>query len=273
MLQVISSLKGFSMLATDGPIGNVDQVYFDDETWTVRYLTVDTGGWLESRNVLISPHSVKFINWRSRNIEVALTKQQVADSPDIDTEQPVSRQHELASLSYYGYPSYWEGPNLWGPGLFPVNAAATNIQTTGFHGWQNLQAEASKSPAKNSHLRSTGGVSGYDIQAIDGEIGHVSGFVLDDQDWSIRYLEVSTRNWWPGKKVLLAPAWIQRINRLSSKVYVALLREAIQSGPEYIQAVPITRDYETRLYAHYGRLPYWGHAFEVEPTLTLNTTN
>jgi hypothetical protein len=263
MLKTITHLKGFSIRATDGDLGSVEQLYFDDQSWTVRYLTVATGGWLEGRRVLISPFSITKVNWQARRVDVSLTREQVEKSPDIDTHQPVSRQHESAYLSAFGYPNYWGGPYEWGPVYFPMGFAAPVIDSA-----EEISARA-KQESKDSHLRSTGGVSGYDIQAIDGEIGHVSGFVLDDQTWSIRYIEVATRNWWPGKKILLSPKWIQRISWLSSKLFVALSREAIQTGPAYIDSVPITREYENRLYAHYGRPPYWEKDAELAPSLTL----
>ena len=80
---------------------------------------------------------------------------------------------------------------------------------------------------------------------------------MDDEAWAIRYIEVATRNWWPGKKVLVSPAWIERVSWTDSKVYVGLTREAIKNAPEYAESMPITREYENRLYFHYGRPPYW----------------
>lgn len=265
MLKTITGLKGFSIRATDGELGSVEQLYFDDQTWTIRYLTVDTGGWLDGRRVLISPFSITRVNWQGRRVEVSLTKEQVEKSPDIDTKQPVSRQHEAMYLGTFGYPNYWAGPFEWGPSNHPAGFAIPPIASA-----EDLALRAKQEP-KDSHLRSTGGVSGYDIQAIDGEIGHVCGFVLDDETWSIRYIEVATRNWWPGKRVLFSPAWIQRVSWLSSKLYVALLREAIQTGPAYVESVPITREYENRLYAHYGRPPYWQKDTELASSLSLSS--
>ena len=83
----------------------------------------------------------------------------------------------------------------------------------------------------DSHLRSTGAVTGYHIEAMDGEIGHVAGFLMDDETWAIRYIEVATRNWWPGKKVLFSPAWIQKVSWVNSEVNVGLYRDAIQTAP------------------------------------------
>jgi len=251
MLRNSAHLKGFTIRATDGELGTVDQLYFDDKTWAIRYLVVETGGWLGGRQVLISPISVVHADWEAERLDVALTKKQVENSPNIDTHQPVSRQHEAEYYGYYGYPYYWEGPYLWGPAFFPAGLAIPTYAS------REALAEKVARELTDSHLRSTEAVTGYNIEAADGEIGHVDGFVVDDGAWAIRYIEVATRNWWPGKKVLVSPGWVERVNWTDSKVYVALTREAIQGAPEYVESAAITREYENRLYSHYGRPPYW----------------
>jgi hypothetical protein len=263
MLRNTSELKGIVIRATDGELGTVDEFYFDDDTWAIRYLAVDTGGWLGDRQVLISPMSVVNMNWQARRVDVALTKQQVENSPDIDTHLPVSRQHEAAYLQYYGYPYYWGGPYLWGPTFYPSSLAMPETAS--------LQAipEQIKKDWTDSHLRSSESVTGYHIEAVDGEIGHVDGFVVDDEAWAIRYIEVATRNWWPGKKVLVSPAWIERVSWGDLKVYASLSREAIKGAPEYVESAPVTREYEAQLHLHYGRSPYWRHAAEKGASLSL----
>jgi hypothetical protein len=246
-----TQLKGLVIRATDGELGTVDQLYFDDETWAIRYLTVETGGWIGGRQVLISPFSVVNTDWEARRLDVALTKKQVENCPNIDTHEPVSRQHEAAYLGYYGYPHYWGGPYLWGPSYFPAGLDISRTVAS-----ELLAVEIQRESA-DSHLRSTEAVTGYSIEAADGEIGHVDGFVVDYDAWAIRYIEVATRNWWPGKKVLVSPAWIERVSWADSKVYVALYQEVIKNGPEYVESMPITREYENKLYSHYGRPPYW----------------
>jgi uncharacterized protein YrrD len=255
MLTKTTHLKGFAIRATDGDLGTVDQLYFDDETWAIRYLTVETGGWLGGRPVLISPFSVIRTDWQAQLLEVALTKKQVENSPDIDTHKPVSRQHEALYLAYYGYPNYWGGLYLWGRGFYPGSFAISPIST-------ETMADRVKRESADSHLRSTEAVTGYHIEAADGEIGHVDGFVFDDTTWAIRYIEVATRNWWPGKKVLVSPGWIERVSWEKAEVYVGLSRESIKNGPEYIESMPIDREYEHRLYLHYGQPPYWVHEAE-----------
>jgi len=251
MLINARQFKGLLIQAKDGELGTVDQFYFDDETWAIRYLTVETGDWLGSRRVLISPFSVVHINWQAKRLDVSLTKKQVENSPDINTRQTVSRQHEAEYLGSMGYPYYWGGPYLWGPAYYPGGLAIPKASPT------EALSDRVRRESTDSHLRSAEVVTGYHMEAIDGEIGHLDGFVMDDETWAIRYIEVATRNWWPGKKVLISPEWIERVSWTDSKVYVGLSREAIKSGPEYVESIPITREYENKLYLHYGRPPYW----------------
>jgi PRC-barrel domain protein len=248
MLRNTNQLKGLTIHATDGELGTASELYFDDESWAIRYLTVETGGWLGGRQVLVSPYSILRMDMEARRVDVALTKKQVADSPKIDTHQPVSRQHEVSYLNYYGYPYYWGGPYLWGPGYYPSGLAIAPIAS---------QAATLGNNLADSHLRSTDAVAGYHIDAVDGEIGAVNGFLFDDESWAIRYFESATRNWWPGKDVIFSPAWIKQVSWTESKVFVGLTREAIKTCPEYIESRPITRDYENKVYLHYGRPPYW----------------
>ena len=138
MLRNVTRLKGFEIRARDGEVGTLDQFYFDDETWAIRYLVVNTGIWLSGRLVLVSPLALRQAEWESRRLDVALTKKQVEDSPPIDTHQPVSRQHEAAYLGYYGYPSYWAAPN------YP---AALAVQREAVAEAEELQARAGREPA------------------------------------------------------------------------------------------------------------------------------
>src|ERR1019366_3718260 len=226
---------------------------FDDESWAIRYLVVNTRGWLSGRLVLVSPIALRQAEWESKRLDVGLTKKQIENSPQIDTHKPVSRQHEALYMGYYGYPYYWGGPYLWGGASYP---AGLTVRKDGVTQAEALQARAGKESA-DSHLRSTNEVKGYHIEAADAEIGHVEDFIIDDETWAIRYLEVDTRNWWPGKKVLVSPKWIERVSWDESKVFVNLLREHIKQSPEYTEESLITRDYETHLHRYYKRQGYW----------------
>ena len=254
MLNALSQLSGSTLTATDGEIGHVKQAYFDDHAWAVRYLVVDTGTWLSGREVLISPYAVRQPVGSGKTIDVSLTRQQVENSPDIDTHKPVSRQHERDYLSYYAYPEYWAGGELWSMSALPL--LPPNLPLAGSEA--EIAAHAVKVPAEDVHLRSSNVVTGYNIQAADHSIGHVKDFLFDDASWAIRYLVIDTRNWWPGgKKVLLATHWIDRIDWAEQTVYTQLTREQVKASPEYDESATVDRDYERRLHDAYGREGYW----------------
>jgi sporulation protein YlmC with PRC-barrel domain len=258
MLRSVNDLQGLHIRANDGEIGSVDQFFFDDETWTIRHLVVDTGNWLSGRKVLISPIALGRSDWGAAGLSLLLTKEQIKNSPSIDTDKPVSRQHEVEYFNYYGYPYYWHGPALWGAGAYPLAVPRTEGYpdrvgvATGYAG----SAPAPKAVPQEEgdpHLRSTREVIGYYIEATDGGIGHVEDFIIDDQSWAIRYMEVDTVNWWPGKKVVITPEWITRVSWAQSKVYVSVARETIKNAPEYDPTAITNRDYEDRLYDYYSR--------------------
>lgn len=258
MLRTITQLKGCGIGAVDGDIGRAVDFYFDDEKWTVRYLVADTSSWLPGRKVLISPHFLKKVDWEGARIEVSLTKDRVKNSPDIDTDKPISRQQEEAYLGYYEYPHfYWTGPYLWGPLSYPT--AGDFPEPSPVNSNVAEEARARREQSEDIHLRSAREAMDYSIQATDREIGHVEDFVIDDQNWAIRYMIVDTRNWWPGKKVLVSPEWIRDISWSDVAVYVDLTRETVGNSPEYDPSSPLGRDYERRLYEHYGRSGYWSH--------------
>ena len=163
----------------------------------------------------------------------------------MDSDKPVSRQFEEEYYGYYGWPTYWNGPGIWGPYTYIVRDREK---------WK----DATKSKKTwDPHLRSTHDVSGHHIQATDGEIGHVEDFIIEDETWAIRYLIIDTRNWWPGNKVLVSPRWIERVSWSERKVFVNLSRETIKQSPAYTEESLLTRDYETGLHRHYNRKGYW----------------
>ncbi|HEX2768074.1 MAG TPA: PRC-barrel domain-containing protein [Geobacteraceae bacterium] len=245
MLFKAKTVKGYKLDSLDGEIGKVQEFYFDDRHWTIRYLVADTGDWLTGRQVLISPYALVTVNNEKQNIEINLTKKQIEEGPSLESDKPVSRQFEEDYYGYYGWPMYSTGPYIWGFSPYIVRDPEKWEEYT--HGEK----------AWDPNLRSTHEVSGYNIQSADGEIGHVEDFVIDDETWAIRYLIIDTRNWWPGKKVLVSPQWIERVSWSESKVFVNLTRETIRQSPEYTEESLLTRDYEAGLHRHYNRQGYW----------------
>ncbi|HTV51093.1 MAG TPA: PRC-barrel domain-containing protein [Steroidobacteraceae bacterium] len=240
--------------AADGDIGEVTDSYFDDERWVVRYLVVSTGGWLRGRDVLISPYSITAVDDRTRAVVTALTRAQVQESPSIDTAKPISRRQEAAYLGYYGYPLYWPYTTFWAWGALPVVMPPVSQVS---HVSEPPAPEAAAEATEEVHLRSAREVSGYHIRCRDESIGHVEDFLFEDDTWAIRYLVVDTRNWLPGKQVLLSTQWITGVSWAERVVSVDLPRAAIESSPEYDPEHLPTRDEEALLHGHYARPTYW----------------
>ena len=252
MLRSVNALRGFTIGATDGDVGRVEAFYFDDTSFTIRHLVVDTGGWLGGRKVLISPRALGDIDWDDRRIDAELTKAQVEKSPDIDTDRPVSRQQQIEYYRYYGYPSYWSGPYLWGGYSFPVVSPGRSATLEHERRWEWGPQESG-----DPHLRSSAAVIGYHIAATDGDIGHVEDFLVDDETWCIRYMVVDTSNWWFGRKVLVSSEWITRVDWSESLLRVDMTREKVKNSPEYDSSGHVQREYERRLHDYYGRPGYW----------------
>ena len=222
MLHNIKELYGNKLAASDGDIGHVEDFYFDDKTWAVRYLVANTGTWLSGRQVLLSPHAFNRWDRDNKSLRVNLTRKQIENSPSIDLHRPVSRQYEEEYYRYYGWPTYWDGGGMWGVGEYPVALPPAKEEIVAH---QHHRRD-------DKHLRSTLAVTGYHIQAADGAIGHVTGFMVDDKSWGIRELVVETGHWYSGKEILISPSKIERIGYDESKVFVNLTKADIQHTME-----------------------------------------
>ncbi len=256
MLKNAKFYEGFDLTASDGAIGTVKDVYFDDERWYVRYFVVDAGTWLEGRMVLISPGAITKPRYDDKTLGTALTQVQVRGSPSVTTDRPVSRQQELELNRYYAWPYYWTAPVL-GMGLGGITAALQSPDVAPDEGrgaadpnHTSTEREMREAAKGDPHLRSAAAVRGYTIEAIDGAIGHVEDFVIEDKTWEVRYVLVDTRNWWPGKKVLVPRSAVRDIDWKSSKLHVDLTREAIKAGPELDE---VSDEYSARLETYYRK--------------------
>jgi uncharacterized protein YrrD len=251
MLREVKVLHGVRIHALDGEVGTVDEILFDDQHWTVRYLIVHTGGWLFGRKVLISPLAFGIMDWEGHTLNVNLTRKQIENSPGVDTDRPVSRQWERDYYDYYAWPYYWGGIGGWGAYWYPGTLFA---QTNGISPTARQQAADQTQARTDDHLRSTKAITGYGITAKDGHLGHVQDFIVNDETWQICYLAVDTRDWWPGKKVLLPPDEIADVYWPERDVTVNITREQVRNAPEWDPGQPISRLFEDQLYAYYAGL-------------------
>jgi hypothetical protein len=203
MLTNTKTIYGTAVEAIDGVAATVSDVYFDGKQWDVRYLVMHTGNWLTGRRVLVHPDAVEHSDWIHRRLRVSLTSAELAAARDIGTELPVNRQTELEGAKLLAWEAYWTG----------------------------VLDESHR--GGDPYLRSTKAVAGHHIEGTDGRIGHVDNFIIDDDAWTIRYLVVGTRNWWPGKRVLIEPRAVKAISWDAHVVRVALRQSDIEHSPEY----------------------------------------
>ncbi len=260
MLNAISSLKGFDIQAKDGSLGTVNDFLFDDSTWKVRWMVVDTGRWLTGRKVLVHPSAVVSADYLSRHLKVSLTKSQVEDSPSIQQDRPVSQQMQNDLYGYYGWDPLWGG-GMFGAGMYggpmyaggmgaiaapvsaPVYFGATAVREAGQH--------AAALDEGDPHLRSIAEVTGYHVQATDDNVGHIQDFLIDAKSWEVRYLVVDTSNWWVGQHVLISPYAVKEMNWPERHVRLNLTRDKIKSSPRWNPADVVDDEFGRRLHTHY----------------------
>jgi sporulation protein YlmC with PRC-barrel domain len=255
MFRTSKQLKACTLLARDGEIGRVTDLYIDTEQWALRYFVVDPGKWTKHRQVLIAPESVDAAEWGSHRLPVDLTRDQISRSPGIETDQPVSRQYEAAMRKHYGWQPYW--------GMVYVDP----LGVTALPAPPVLPAPiADQELAGDHHLFSANSVDGYRVLASDGEIGHIEDLIIDERNWAVRYLVVATRNWLPGRKVILSPWWATEIDWREERIHMDLDRESIRNSPPYDPDKTLTLEDAGELHDHYNR-PHWNEAEAVADTI------
>ena len=214
MLFNIHSLLGLSLSATDGEAGKIEEIYFDDRSWEIRYLVVKTGHWLSGRKVLISPLAFDRSPWDGRTFPVNLTKNQILNSPEMDTNRPLSVQDTRSLNEYYRWQQFIDN---------------------GFYAPMHCdQPDLTEKPsihcpsADNFHLRSTRETRGFRIHAKDGEIGFVSGFIVENESWEIVYLLVVAKSIFGDQKILISVQDIRKIKWTESKIYLDISVKAVE---------------------------------------------
>ena len=249
MLWNASVIDGYAIEASDGRLGTVSDFLFEDASWMIRWLVVDTGNWLSGRKVLLPLSVLGQPDAGACQFPVKLTMQQVKDSPDVDTDRPVSRQLETHVYDYYGWDPYWgSGLHVTRRDGRAVRRAAASVRLEP----RDLDRVDAQRNQSDPHLRSIEAVTGYHIHATDGEIGHVEDFLVDDAGWSIRYITVDTKNWWPGKKVLISPRSVREIDWADRLIHLDVNRQKVKDGPPYDPSTTVDGAYEERFLTYYG---------------------
>lgn len=259
-LHKLSDLIRHTLLLNDGSVATVVCVYFDDQNWTVRHFVVRMDGQHPGREVLVPPNAIQGLPHQPGSFGATLTREELESAPSADSQMPVSRHYQLQIPPQSGCP-----PSL----SRDIGAGSVRSTDVNWFGWlpvppqgrvfdPTIQASLPTQPdhrpetPKHPHLCSSESVRGYHLLARDGKIGHVEDFILEEPDWKVRYLEINTRNWLPGKHVLMTPAWILDVNWAMQQVEVGLDRRTIQTAPPYEPKMAISPDDEIELRDHYS---------------------
>lgn len=246
MLYRLKDLDGFIVNASDGEVGELVEFYLNDQDWKIRYLVVKTKIDGEEKLALISPIAVQQLNIEDKSILLDVTTAQVAQSPLINEETPVTREHEIMLHNYFEWPFYWDEEGI--PSGLAGDLTAVPLIEMSMDVQEKVAAEEEGRP----HLRTIREIRGYEIKARDGVIGQMDDFIIDDASWNVMYMIVDTGNWLSGRKVLVSPQWIERISLAENSVSVELSIDTIQNSPEYDESVPINNEFENRLRSHYN---------------------
>ena len=224
MLLKIEQFYGDKLVEPDADIGHVSDFYFEDQHWVVRYVVVKTGSWLMGRSVLLSPHAFNNFHEEGNRHLVNLTRKQIENSPGIETHKPISRQYENECFRYYGWPPYWEGGEMWGPGGFAMDPPPH------FEPSEQSTLSSGVHHGDDPHLRSAKALRRYQIQSSEGKIGHLTDLLMDDKTWMIQQMVVETGHWYCGKEILISTSHVERIDYCKSKVFVTLTKKAISTA-------------------------------------------
>lgn len=233
MLHSFKKILNTTLHATDGEIGHLDDLLFDDQLWIVRYVVVRTGVFLKRHRVLISPLGVAQVDWDNQALRLHLTRRQIEESPDVDTDQPLFRQMEKRYFDYYSWPYYWSEMSIWG--IDPRNSIMSGEveePTTGVSREAGPE-EAREEPEGDPHLRSFREVSRYSFDAEETTFGQVADLLIEDDDWTVRYLVAETRTWWPSQRLLISPSWIRKIDWGDRCIKLRLTKDEIEASPEF----------------------------------------
>jgi len=248
MLKPISSFLGSSVYAKNTLIGKVEDFYFDDQSWAIRYMIVNTGGWLAGKQVLVSPLGIQSGDSDHRRIELNMSPEQVQHSPSINSEMPVSKQQEAEYYDYFHWPYYWHGAGIWGiaPSIedaldrpFPIELRSKEIEQP------------------HNHLRDLKEILKYHIRATDRQFGHVNDFMFDDRDWVIRYFVIKSSSWFSTNRTLISTKWIEGIRWEDRVFQVGLHSKKMKGAPQFRPDLPIDRSYENKLHEYYNQPIYW----------------
>lgn len=242
-----SALEYFdcSLEAFDGEIGSVQDLYFDEPLWTVRYLLARPTDWYENRPALLSAIILRPAPG-ARRIAAELNLDQLKSGPAIGTVREISRTEEALLHDHHGWPYYWQTRGSSVQGTHNV----TELKHKGVVNHQEYGPEG-------QNLRSMKEMVGCRLHASEGEIGNIVDLMVDGGSWRIRYLVVDIASSWFSKKILVSPDWVIGVDWIDRKVVVELSTDEVKNSPEPHEGDPIEHESEHRLNALWALPTYF----------------
>jgi len=293
MLRKAKDCIGFSVVAIDGFIGTLSDIYFDDSEWAVRYFVIEVNSGSDTIKALISPLSVGKIDWEKKTLPVSLTKKRISASPQAQIDLPISRQYEIALRRYYEWPVYWGQSEFLdtpavkkqpSPPRIPSDEDAAEInesepQLSDDESYEKDEDEEEDGPmlsigrepddeeiadlefstaeqegTYSAALRSFNEILGYHIESDQGETGVLDDLILDDEEWICRYLSINFGFDSKDKKVLMTLHWIADIDWGMSRIHITLSQYDLQNSPSYDNTLAVNKEYEKELFNYYDKL-------------------
>ena len=111
-LRSSAEMRGCDIEATDGSIGQIDDFLFDDRSWQIRFVVVDTGSWLPGRMVLVSPQWISELDWIEQRAKVKLPREAVRASP---ADQPRTQLSDEETQKVQRHFEGWQWVSPKGP--------------------------------------------------------------------------------------------------------------------------------------------------------------
>lgn len=245
MLRSLLNLEGYGLEAKDGRIGTLRNFLFEDNNWNIRYLVVDTGSIFPGPKVLVSPRKIKEIDWPKRSIELDMDIDEIKESPSLDSKKPVSKEMAEEFRKNTAWPVFW----------IPVSSRESFVEEAASNEPVHLEDQSIPNEESNiPHLRSLAEVAGYQIQAKDDTLGNIKDFIVEDGlNWEIKELVIYTRNWIPGKSVLVPASKVEKVLWREKKVYLDMTSEKIEGSKEYSSDEPVNSKHVKVYYDYLGR--------------------
>lgn len=220
MLRRATNLIDSKLRATDGELGSVKNLLFDDHSWQIRYMVVDADGWLRGRDVIVSPAAVMNPQWERGILPVSLTKDQIDASPPAEMNS-FTRALESKIAGFFGWPFYWQTAGNFATGIVGQPPLPTEASAR-----QNIRDEA-VAPQSESKVRRTDDVVGMELRTTDAQSGRISGMLFDDQTWRIEKLIVAIDN----GDVLIDLGSVRRLDWVHNQADADLTHAEVWNSP------------------------------------------